>query len=61
MLGEYDVMVVGGGTAGAPAAICSARNGTKTLVTEYLHGLGGTSTLGMIGRFWYGNRDGFTK
>ena len=61
VLGEYDVLVVGGGTAGAPAAISSARNGAKTLVTEYLHGLGGTSTLGMIGRYWYGNRNGFTK
>lgn len=61
VLGEYDVVVAGGGTAGAPAAIAAARNGAKTLVVEYLHGLGGTGTLGMIGRYWYGHRDGFTK
>ncbi|MFP4367741.1 MAG: FAD-dependent oxidoreductase, partial [Bacteroidales bacterium] len=60
VLGEYDVVVAGGGTAGAPAAISSARNGAKTLVVEYLHGLGGTGTLGMIGRYWYGHREGFT-
>ncbi|MGF1586328.1 MAG: FAD-dependent oxidoreductase, partial [Bacteroidales bacterium] len=60
VLGEYDVVVAGGGTAGASAAISAARNGVKTLVIEYLHGLGGTGTLGMIGRYWYGHREGFT-
>ena len=61
VLGEYDVVVAGGGTAGAPAAIGAARSGAKTLVIEYLHGFGGTGTLGLIGRYWYGHRDGFTK
>ena len=61
VLGEYDVVIAGGGTAGAPAAISSARNGAKILVMEYLHGLGGTGTLGLIGRYWYGHRDGFTR
>ena len=61
VLGRYDVIVAGGGTAGAPAAISASRNGAKTLLIEYLHGLGGTGTLGMIGRYWYGHRDGFTS
>jgi glycine/D-amino acid oxidase-like deaminating enzyme len=61
VLGTYDVVVVGGGTAGAPAGIAAARQGAKTLVIEYLDGLGGVGTLGMIGGFWYGNRVGFTS
>ncbi|MBI5393680.1 MAG: FAD-dependent oxidoreductase, partial [Verrucomicrobia bacterium] len=54
------VVVVGGGTAGAAAGIGAARQGAKTLVVEYLHGLGGVGTLGMIGKYWHGNRVGFT-
>ena len=60
VLGQFDVVVVGGGTAGAPAAIGAARQGAQTLVLEYQHGLGGVGTLGMIDKFWYGNRVGFT-
>jgi len=59
VLGRYDVVVVGGGTSGAPAGIAAARQGAKTLVLERLHGLGGVGTLGMIGKYWYGNRVGF--
>ncbi len=61
VLGTYDVVVIGGGTAGAPAGIAAARQGAKTLVVEYLDGLGGVGTLGMIGGFWYGNRVGFVS
>jgi len=60
VLGEYDVVVVGGGTGGAPAGIGAARRGAKTLVIEYLHGLGGVGTLGLIGKYYYGFREGFT-
>ncbi|MBN2311819.1 MAG: FAD-dependent oxidoreductase [Candidatus Hydrogenedentes bacterium] len=60
VLGEYDVVVIGGGTGGAPAGIGAARDGAKTLVVEYLHGLGGVGTLGLIGKYYYGFREGFT-
>jgi hypothetical protein len=60
VLGEYDVAVVGGGTSGAPAGIAAARSGAKTLVLEYLHGLGGVGTMGLIGRYYHGYRKGFT-
>lgn len=60
VLGQYDVVVMGGGTAGAAAGISASRQGVKTLVLEYLHGLGGLTTLGLIGRYWDGFREGFT-
>ena len=61
VFGEYDVLVIGGGIAGAPAAMGAARQGAKTLVVEYLHGLGGMGTMGLIGAYFHGYRDGFTK
>ena len=60
VLGEFDVVVVGGGTGGAPTGIAAGRQGAKTLIIEHLHGLGGVGTLGMIGKYWYGNVCGFT-
>ncbi|MDF2686824.1 MAG: binding protein, partial [Clostridia bacterium] len=46
--GSFDVIVVGGGTAGAVAAIASAREGMNTLVIEQFGALGGLSTLGVV-------------
>jgi hypothetical protein len=60
VIAEVDVMVVGGGTGGAPAGIAAAREGARTLVLERLHRLGGVGTLGRIARYWFGNRAGFT-
>ena len=60
VLGRWDVVVVGGGTSGAPAAIAAARSGARTLVIEYLDELGGVGTAGLISKYWYGNRTGFT-
>ena len=44
----YDVIVLGGGTAGAAAAIAAADCGAKVLVVEQFGGAGGTSTLGLV-------------
>ncbi len=60
VLGTWDVVVVGGGTGGAPAGMGAARLGARTLVIEYLDGLGGVSTLGLIGKYYHGNRVGVT-
>jgi hypothetical protein len=60
VLGEYDVVVVGGGTGGAPAAIGAARQGAKTLLIEYQDHLGGVGTLGLISTYYHGYRKGFT-
>jgi len=61
VLATYDVVVIGGGTGGAPAGIAAARQGAKTLVVEHLHGLGGVGTLGAISGYYWGNKSGFNK
>jgi len=60
LLGEYDVVIAGGGTAGAPAGIASGRAGAKTLILEYTSSLGGVSTEGRIASYYHGNRCGFS-
>ncbi len=48
VLREVDVLVVGGGTAGAVAGIAAAREGLRTLVVEPLGFLGGTQTGALV-------------
>ena len=60
VLAHYDVIIIGGGTTGAPAGIGAARQGAKTLVIEFLHELGGVGTVGTITKYYWGNRIGFS-
>ncbi len=48
---ETDVLVCGGGPAGACAAIAAARNGARVLVVERGNCLGGMATRGLVGPF----------
>ncbi|MFW6171450.1 MAG: FAD-dependent oxidoreductase [Planctomycetota bacterium] len=57
---NVDVVIVGGGTSGASAAIGAARRGAKVLVVEYQEGLGGVGTVGLIGKPYHGLDRGFT-
>lgn len=61
VLAQTELLVVGGGTTGGPAAVGAVRNGVKTLVVEMLYELGGVQTAGMICGYYYGNQRGFTK
>ena len=60
VIARYDTVIVGGGTGGAPAGVGAARGGARTLVLEYLYGLGGVGTIGRISKYYHGNRVGFT-
>jgi len=47
VVGDYDVVVCGGGPAGVTAAIGAARSGCRTLLVEQFGCLGGTATVAM--------------
>lgn len=48
VVGEYDVLVVGGGIAGVAAAVAAARNGARACLVERYCGLGGLATAGNV-------------
>lgn len=50
-MGEYDVIVAGGGVAGVAAAVSAARMGKKVLLTEKTISLGGLATIGLVNLF----------
>jgi hypothetical protein len=47
----YDLVVAGGGPAGAAAAVCAARLGAKVLLVESTGCLGGMGTSGLVTAF----------
>ena len=56
---DGDVLVAGGGTSGAMAAIAAAREGISTCIVDMNPGLGGTGTYGGTHSYWFGRRTGF--
>jgi ribulose 1,5-bisphosphate synthetase/thiazole synthase len=56
---QTEILVVGGGTSGATAAITAAREGVSTALVEMNPGLGGTGTYGGVHSYWFGRRVGF--
>lgn len=61
LLDRCQVLIAGGGTGGAPAAIAAGRAGASTLCLEHTSALGGLCTMGRIGSYWFGNRVGFCE
>jgi glycine/D-amino acid oxidase-like deaminating enzyme len=60
VLGKYDVVVCGGGSAGCAAAIAAARSGARTLLIERLAQMGGLGTSGLVCH-WLGGRTNDTR
>lgn len=56
---EVEVLVVGGGSSGASAAIRAATEGRNTLLLDLNPGLGGTGTYGGVDSYWFGRRTGY--
>ncbi len=56
---ETDVLVVGGGTSGAPAAYSAAREKVSVALVEMNSRLGGTGTLGGIKAHWMSTPNAF--
>jgi ribulose 1,5-bisphosphate synthetase/thiazole synthase len=57
---EVDILIVGGGSSGATAAISAAEQGKKTLVIDMNPGFGGTGTYAGVLDYWgTGNYKGF--
>ena len=60
VLGEFDLVVIGGGPAGIAASVAASQRGVKVLLIERYGFLGGMGTAGGVTNFagLYGKRDG---
>ena len=51
LLGDYDVVVLGGGPAGITAAAAAGKNGARVFLAEHYGFLGGMGTAGGVTNF----------
>ncbi len=59
VIATCDVLVVGAGTSGMPAALSAAEAGADTIVTDKYGDVGGTHTIGGVSKFWFGRQTDF--
>jgi len=59
VVGTCDLVVVGGGTSGMPAALVASRQGVDTIVVEKFGDVGGTHTIGGVCKYWFGRETDF--
>lgn len=61
VLRQTDVLVVGGGTSGATAAITAACEGVSSHMADMNPVPGGTGTIGGVDSYWFGKKGGFNS
>jgi len=61
VIADCDVLVVGAGTSGMPAALVSAESGADTIVVEKYGDVGGTHTIGGVSKYWFGRKTQFVN
>lgn len=52
IIDQADILVIGGGSSGATAAIVAAQSGKKTIVVDMNPGFGGTGTFSGVQDYW---------
>ncbi|MES2202512.1 MAG: FAD-dependent oxidoreductase [candidate division FCPU426 bacterium] len=56
-----EILVLGGGSSGMPAALAAAKAGAQTLLVEQHADLGGTRSIGGVSAYWFGRQTPFVK
>ena len=61
VVADCEVLVVGAGTSGMPAAVVAAQRGADTLAVEKYGDVGGTHTIGGVSKYWFGRSTEFIE
>tara|TARA_B100000085_G_scaffold1202_1_gene1136 strand:+ start:294 stop:3404 length:3111 start_codon:yes stop_codon:yes gene_type:complete len=61
VVAKCELVVVGAGTSGMPAALVASRQGVDTIVVEKFGDVGGTHTIGGVCKYWFGRETDFVR